>query len=152
MTIALGYSLLTLPGGRSLSMIDVPGHERLVRTMVAGASGIDMFLLAVAADDGVMPQTREHVRSCGRSASGMAWSRSRRPISPLPSAPRWKPSELLPGAPVLELLCAHRLRARRARARRSKASPPGSRRVPGAAARRCCTSIASSRSAAPERW
>jgi selenocysteine-specific elongation factor len=62
MTIALGYSQLTLPGGRALSMIDVPGHERLVRTMVAGASGIDMFLLTVAADDGVMPQTREHVR------------------------------------------------------------------------------------------
>jgi selenocysteine-specific elongation factor len=62
MTIALGYSLLELPGGRAMSMIDVPGHERFVRTMVAGASGIDMFLLTVAADDGVMPQTREHAR------------------------------------------------------------------------------------------
>ena len=62
MTIALGYSLLRLPAGRVLSMIDVPGHERFVRTMVAGASGIDMFLLTVAADDGVMPQTREHAR------------------------------------------------------------------------------------------
>src|SRR5437763_729752 len=62
MTIALGYSRLELPSGRTLSMIDVPGHERFVRTMVAGASGIDMFVLAIAADDGVMPQTREHLR------------------------------------------------------------------------------------------
>jgi selenocysteine-specific elongation factor len=62
MTIALGYARLTLPGGRVLSLIDVPGHERLVRVMVSGASGIDMFLLVIAADDGVMPQTVEHLR------------------------------------------------------------------------------------------
>jgi len=62
MTIALGYAPLLLPSGRRVSLIDVPGHERLVRTMVAGATGIDMYLLAVAADDGVMPQTIEHVR------------------------------------------------------------------------------------------
>ena len=43
-------------------MVDVPGHERFVKTMVAGATGIDLFLLVVAADDGVMPQTREHLR------------------------------------------------------------------------------------------
>lgn len=43
-----------------MSVIDVPGHERFVRTMVAGATGIDLFLLCIAADDGVMPQTREH--------------------------------------------------------------------------------------------
>jgi selenocysteine-specific elongation factor len=62
MTIALGYAPLHLPGGRVLSLIDVPGHERLVRVMVSGASGIDLFLLAIAADDGVMPQTIEHLR------------------------------------------------------------------------------------------
>src|SRR5947208_2498140 len=62
LTIALGYASLLLPGGRRLSVIDVPGHERFVRTMVAGASGIDLFLLAVAADDGPMPQTHEHLR------------------------------------------------------------------------------------------
>jgi selenocysteine-specific elongation factor len=61
-TIALGFAPLTLPGGRVLSLIDVPGHERLLRVMVSGASGIDLFLLVVAADDGVMPQTREHLR------------------------------------------------------------------------------------------
>ena len=60
-SIELGYAPLLLPSGRQLSVIDVPGHERFVRTMVAGASGVDLFLLCVAADDGVMPQTREHL-------------------------------------------------------------------------------------------
>jgi selenocysteine-specific elongation factor len=59
-SIELGYARLDLPSGRSLSVIDAPGHERFVRTMVAGASGIDLYLMTVAADDGVMPQTREH--------------------------------------------------------------------------------------------
>jgi selenocysteine-specific elongation factor len=59
-SIELGFAELELPGGRSLSVVDVPGHERFVRTMVAGATGIDLFLMVVAADDGVMPQTREH--------------------------------------------------------------------------------------------
>jgi selenocysteine-specific elongation factor len=61
-TIVLGFAPLTLPSGRVLSLVDVPGHERLLRVMVAGATGIDLFLLVVAADDGVMPQTREHLR------------------------------------------------------------------------------------------
>src|SRR5213080_2245968 len=60
-SIELGYARLDLPGGNWLSVVDVPGHERLVRTMVAGSSGVDLFLLVIAADDGVMPQTREHV-------------------------------------------------------------------------------------------
>ena len=60
MSIELGYAPLALPSGRRLSVIDVPGHERFVRTMVAGATGIDLFLMTIAADDGVMPQTREH--------------------------------------------------------------------------------------------
>ncbi|UGS38858.1 selenocysteine-specific translation elongation factor [Capillimicrobium parvum] len=59
-SIELGYARLDLPSGRRLSVVDVPGHERFVRTMVAGATGVDLFLLTVAADDGVMPQTREH--------------------------------------------------------------------------------------------
>ena len=61
-SIALGYAPLDLPSGRRLSLVDVPGHERFVRTMVAGATGIDLFLMVVAADDGVMRQTREHAR------------------------------------------------------------------------------------------
>src|SRR3954462_14999879 len=59
-SIELGYAPLELPGGRRLSVVDVPGHERFVRTMVAGATGVDLFLLCIAADDGVMHQTREH--------------------------------------------------------------------------------------------
>lgn len=59
-SIELGYALLELPSGRALSVIDVPGHERFVRTMVAGATGVDLYLMTIAADDGVMPQTREH--------------------------------------------------------------------------------------------
>jgi selenocysteine-specific elongation factor len=59
-SIELGYARLELPSGRTLSIVDVPGHERYVRTMVAGATGIDVYLMAIAADDGVMPQTREH--------------------------------------------------------------------------------------------
>jgi len=59
-SIELGYARLELPSGRALSVVDVPGHERFVRTMVAGATGVDLHLTVVAADDGVMPQTREH--------------------------------------------------------------------------------------------
>src|SRR5437764_14194256 len=59
-SIELGYARLDLPSGRRVSVVDAPGHERFVRTMVAGATGIDLFLMVVAADDGVMPQTREH--------------------------------------------------------------------------------------------
>ena len=60
-TIELGFARLDLPSGRSMGVVDVPGHEKFVRQMVAGATGIDVVLLVVAADDGVMPQTREHL-------------------------------------------------------------------------------------------
>jgi selenocysteine-specific elongation factor len=60
-TIELGFARLELPSGRSMGVVDVPGHERFVRQMVAGATGIDVVMLVVAADDGVMPQTREHL-------------------------------------------------------------------------------------------
>src|SRR3990170_1260626 len=61
MTIDLGFAWLTLPSGREISLVDVPGHERFVPNMLAGAGGVDACLLVVAADGGVMPQTREHV-------------------------------------------------------------------------------------------
>lgn len=61
LSIALGFAPLTLRSGVAVSVVDVPGHERFVRTMVAGATGIDAFMLVVAADDGVMPQTVEHL-------------------------------------------------------------------------------------------
>ncbi|MBL4846476.1 MAG: selenocysteine-specific translation elongation factor [Planctomycetes bacterium] len=61
MTIDLGFAPFELPDGRRVGLIDVPGHERFVKNMVAGATGIDLVVLVVAADDGVMPQTREHL-------------------------------------------------------------------------------------------
>jgi selenocysteine-specific elongation factor len=60
-TIDLNFAPLALPGGATAGVVDVPGHEDFVRTMVAGASGIDLALLVVAADEGIMPQTREHL-------------------------------------------------------------------------------------------
>ena len=60
-SIDLGYAPLELPDGRRLSLIDVPGHERFVRNMVAGATGIDLFLLVIDADEGARPQTHEHL-------------------------------------------------------------------------------------------
>ncbi|MBZ5640125.1 MAG: selenocysteine-specific translation elongation factor [Acidobacteriia bacterium] len=63
-TIDLGFADLDLGDGRILSFVDVPGHERFVRHMVAGATGIDAVLLAVAADEGIKPQTREHLAIC----------------------------------------------------------------------------------------
>lgn len=63
-TIELGFAPLELPSGRRLAIVDVPGHERLVRTMVSGATGIDLVLFVVAADEGIMPQSREHLAIC----------------------------------------------------------------------------------------
>ena len=60
-TIELGFAPLELDGLGTVGIVDVPGHEAFVRTMVAGASGIDVALLVIAGDEGVMPQTREHL-------------------------------------------------------------------------------------------
>ena len=61
MTIDLGFAWLTLPSGRSISIVDVPGHERFIKNMLAGVGGIDAALLVIAADEAVMPQTAEHL-------------------------------------------------------------------------------------------
>lgn len=61
LTIDLGFASLRLPSGRTVGIVDVPGHERFLKNMLAGASGVDIVLLVVAADEGVMPQTREHL-------------------------------------------------------------------------------------------
>lgn len=61
MTIELGFGWLTLPGGEEVGMIDVPGHRDFIGNMLAGVGGIDAALLVIAADEGVMPQTREHL-------------------------------------------------------------------------------------------
>ena len=63
-TIELGFADLQLPTGQRLGIVDVPGHERFVRHMVAGATGMDLVALVIAADEGVMPQTREHLEIC----------------------------------------------------------------------------------------
>lgn len=63
-TIELGFASLSLPDGRLLGLVDVPGHERFIKHMVAGAGGIDMVLMVIAADEGVMPQTKEHLHIC----------------------------------------------------------------------------------------
>jgi selenocysteine-specific elongation factor len=100
-SIELGYAQLELPSGRTLSVVDVPGHERFVRTMVAGATGIDLFLICIAADDGVMPQTREHLavlRQLGVDRGVVAITKS--DVAD-PAIAADEASELVPGAEVV---------------------------------------------------
>src|SRR5512135_19017 len=63
-TIDLGFADLTYPDGLTVGIVDVPGHERLIKNMLAGAGGIDLVLLVIAADEGIMPQSREHLHIC----------------------------------------------------------------------------------------
>ncbi|MBW1846952.1 MAG: selenocysteine-specific translation elongation factor [Deltaproteobacteria bacterium] len=63
-TIELGFASLELPSGQRIGIVDVPGHEKFVKNMVAGATGIDIVAMVIAADEGVMPQTREHMEIC----------------------------------------------------------------------------------------
>jgi selenocysteine-specific elongation factor len=63
-TIELGFASLTLPDGQTFGVVDVPGHERFIRNMVSGAAGIDLVIMVIAADEGVMPQTKEHLQIC----------------------------------------------------------------------------------------
>src|SRR5581483_1218058 len=100
-SIELGYAQLELPSGRRLSVIDVPGHERFVRTMVAGATGIDLYLMTIAADDGVMPQTREHaavLRALGVEVGVAAITKADLAD---PDSARRQAVDLLPGAEVI---------------------------------------------------
>lgn len=59
-TIDLGFAYLTMPNGKKISIIDVPGHEKFIKNMIAGSKGIDFVLFLIACDDGIMPQTIEH--------------------------------------------------------------------------------------------
>ncbi len=100
-SIELGYAQLELPSGRRLSVIDVPGHERFVRTMVAGATGIDLFLMTVAADDGVMPQTREHAAVLRALAVEVGVAAITKSDAADPVVAAAEVAELLPGIPVI---------------------------------------------------
>ncbi|MGV8057177.1 MAG: selenocysteine-specific translation elongation factor [Smithellaceae bacterium] len=63
-TIELGFASLTLPSGQTVGIVDVPGHEKFIKNMVSGAAGIDCVLMVIAADEGIMPQTKEHLHIC----------------------------------------------------------------------------------------
>ena len=101
MSIELGFAPLVLASGRHVSVIDVPGHERFVRTMVAGATGIDFYLMVIAADDGVMPQTLEHAEvlaALGIEQGVVAITKSDRAAPEMAAA---EAAELLPTAEIV---------------------------------------------------
>ena len=114
-SIELGYAYTPLENGDVLGLIDVPGHEKLIHTMAAGASGIDFALLVIAADDGVMPQTREHLailQLLGVAHGAVALTKCDRVDAARLSAVRdeitaWLHGSTLDGAPVFET-CATR--------------------------------------------
>jgi selenocysteine-specific elongation factor len=104
-SIDLGYAPLELPDGRRLSLVDVPGHERFVRNMVAGATGIDLFLLAVDAGEGARPQTREHlaiIRLLGIEHGVVAVTKTDAVEPELADLVVEEVRELVPGAPVVK--------------------------------------------------
>jgi selenocysteine-specific elongation factor len=103
-SIDLGYAPLELPDGRLLSLVDVPGHERFVRTMVAGAAGIDLFLLVVDAGEGARPQTNEHLtilRLLGVERGVVAVTKVDAVDEETRELALLEARELVPGAPVV---------------------------------------------------
>ena len=126
-SIELGYAYLALPGGGTLGVIDVPGHEKFIRTMASGVTGIDLALLVVAADDGIMPQTLEHLailellgvrRACVAltktdRADGARIAQVEREIdvllaaTPFAGAPVFRTAATTPGDPGVAALLTH---------------------------------------------
>jgi selenocysteine-specific elongation factor len=103
-SIDLGYAPLELPDGRRLSLIDVPGHERFVRNMVAGATGIDLFLLVIDAGEGARPQTHEHLailRLLGVDNGVVAVTKADAVDEETLAVVAEEARELVPGAPVV---------------------------------------------------
>ncbi|HZB23972.1 MAG TPA: selenocysteine-specific translation elongation factor [Gaiellaceae bacterium] len=103
-SIELGYAPLELPDGTRLSLVDVPGHERFVRTMVAGATGIDVFLLVVDAGEGARPQTHEHLailRLLGVQRGVVAVTKSDAVAPDVLEAVVAEAGELVPDAPIV---------------------------------------------------
>src|SRR3982750_536081 len=102
-SIELGYAPLEV-GGRQLSLVDVPGHERFVRTMVAGATGLDIFLLVVDAAEGPRAQTHEHLailRLLGVERGVVAVTKADAVSAERPGRARAEARELVPDAPVV---------------------------------------------------
>ena len=103
-SIDLGYAPLELPDGRTASVVDVPGHERFVRAMVAGATGIDAFLLVIDAGEGARPQTHEHLailRLLGVTRGVVALTKTDVVDAETLELARLEAEELVPGAPVV---------------------------------------------------
>ena len=103
-SIDLGYAPLELPDGTQLSVVDVPGHERFVRTMVAGATGIDLFLLVIDAKEGARPQTHEHLailRLLGIEHGVVALTKSDLVDEETLELAHAEAEELVPGAPIV---------------------------------------------------
>jgi selenocysteine-specific elongation factor len=103
-SIDLGYAPLELPDGRRVSVVDVPGHERFVRTMVAGASGIDAFLLVIDANEGARPQTHEHLqilRLLGVERGVVALTKTDAADAETVELARAEAEELLPTTPIV---------------------------------------------------
>ena len=121
-SIDLGYAPLELPSGRTLSLVDVPGHERFVRTMVAGATGIDLFLLVLDAAEGARPQTHEHLailRLLGVERGVVAVTKADTVDEETLELALEEARELVPGAPVVAVSGVTGARARRAPRERS---------------------------------
>jgi len=103
-SIDLGYAPLDLPDGTRMSVVDVPGHERFVRTMVAGAAGVDLFLLVIDANEGARPQTHEHLavlRLLGVDRGVVALTKSDLADEETLELARAEAEELVPGAAVV---------------------------------------------------
>ena len=137
-SIDLGYAPLELPDGTSLSVVDVPGHERFVRTMVAGASGIDLFLLVIDAGEGARPQTLEHLailRLLGIEHGVVALTKSDLVDSETLELARVEAEELVPGAPVVATSARTGVGLDELRAALTEVAAQVSRHDPGGAAR-----------------
>src|SRR5437868_13622335 len=105
-SIDLGYAPLALPDGTQLSLVDVPGHERFVRNMVAGATGIDLFLLVIDAAEGARPQTHEHLsilRLLGIDRGVVAVTKADAVDEEMLELALEEARELVPDAPVLAI-------------------------------------------------
>ena len=158
-TIDLGFAFLEEPDGLTIEIVDVPGHERFVKNMLAGVGGIDLAMLVVAADEGVMPQTREHLAICSLlgvktgvvaltktdwwSRTGSSWCAR--------TSPALVRGTFLEGAPIVAVSVEDRRGPRRAARGPARRWPRRCRRAAPTSCR-ACRSTACSPSRASARW